>query len=147
MDVKWNKYITTLKLDGDTHLRFLDHCKNGGSINQFCLAENIRRSTFDNWCRDYEHMQQAKIDGKVFAEAWWVDQAQTHLIEEKDGPKLNTKLYTFVMGGRFGHTSDKDAHDRLDKIEAKLTDKLSSLAVSSESQEPEYEVVIDSKAE
>jgi DNA-binding transcriptional regulator YhcF (GntR family) len=97
--------------------RFIALCAQGGSIPEYCLQEMISRTTFDTWCNTYPEMMEAKILGKKIAEGWWVEQGRKHLIEEHHGPKLNTNLYKFIMGGRFGHTSDRDLTERMDQLE------------------------------
>jgi hypothetical protein len=122
---------TTTKYDGGVIERFLKLCSEGGSVPEFCLQENICRTTFDLWCEKYHAMMTAKKKGKSIAEGWWLKQARMHLVihnvTEKRGfdsttetTKFDTALYKHIVGGRFGHTSDKDAHDRLDKLEQQV---------------------------
>lgn len=143
---KKNSKDTQLRLDSQTHLRFLDHCKEGGSVAEFCRKEGIGRSTFDNWCHHYPRMKKAREDGRIIAEGWWLEQARKHLIEEKDGPKLNTNLYKFIVGGRFGHTSEADLLKRLKEIEERMMQINASTPVSAYAAEAECEVLHDSEA-
>ena len=80
-----------------------------------------------------------------------MQQAQDHLVIHNDKDcgvtKFDSGLYKHIVGGRFGHTSDKDAHDRLDKIEAKQAQLEGVKPLAQFAEEPEYEVVIDSKTE
>ena len=112
---------TATKLEGDCHIRFLRHCAHGGSIPQFCRNEEIDRDTFDRWCKTYPHMAAAKAKGKLWAEGWWIEQAQqnliTHSSKETGTDKFDTNLYKFIVGGRFGHTSDSNLDMRLAELE------------------------------
>lgn len=116
---KVNKTSNT-KLEADCHIRFIAHCKQGGSIPEFCLEEDIDRKTFDRWCDTYPHMKEAKIKGKLLAEGWWLALARKHVTYTKHSKKIDSNLYKHIVGGRFGHTADKDAHERLDKIEQQM---------------------------
>lgn len=134
------------KLETDCHIRFLEHCRLGGSIPEFCLSEDIDRDTFDNWCKRYPHMQAAKIKGKQLAEGYWMKLGRDHIVTEtrKVGKatittKFDTNLYKFIMGGRFGHTADRDAHQRLDEIERKLNSSTSQKIESAYAEEAECE--------
>lgn len=114
---------TSTKYDGKAFERFLDHCWKGGSIPQFCRQEKISRTCFDSWIEKYDPKNEVKPKAKVWAEGWWLQEAQDHLttISSKNySVKFDTNLYKFVVGGRFGHTADKDAHERLDKIEQQM---------------------------
>lgn len=83
---------------------YIEHCKQGKSSAQFCRDVNICRETLNDWCNRYPEMGKARQLGKLFAEAWHLDLAHDHLISYEDGPQLNTVLYKFLVGGRFGHS-------------------------------------------
>jgi hypothetical protein len=113
--------LTNTKYDGGVPERFLEHCATGGSIPQFCRNERISRSTFDDWIERY-NLKDLKPTGKLWAEGWWMQQAQNNLVTETvkeigedittvTTTKFDTSLYKFVAGGRFGHTSDKNLSD------------------------------------
>ena len=145
-DVNARKTInkkTATKLETDCHIRFLEHCHNGGSIPQFCRQERISRTTFDAWCEKYPHMRDAKACGKLWAEGWWMDQAKNHLIvhneHECGTTKFDTNLYKFYMAGRFGHTSDKLLLEALERLEEKQNAILGMKPTSQMAEEAECE--------
>jgi len=126
---KVNKHTAT-KFTTTTIERFLEHCKRGGTIVEFCRDEKVARSTFDDWVKAYPLMKVAKEMGKVWAEGWWLAQARQHLVTETERhedytvtKKFDTSLYKYYMSGRFGHMADKNAIERLEKLEQILLQK------------------------
>ena len=115
---------TATKYQANTPELYLEHCRNGGSVAEFCNEMMVSRTTFDTWCLTYPAMTEAKAAGKGIAEGWWIRQARNHLIihNEQDcgTTKFDTSLYKFIMAGRFGHTSDRDLQKRLEKVEERL---------------------------
>jgi len=140
---------TATKYHGGIPKEYIEHCKKGGAVSQFCLKYEVCRATFDNWCANYPTMMEAKLIGKHLAEGWWVTQAQNHLIihNEQDcgTTKFDTTLYKFIMSGRFGHTTDRDFDNRLKELEEKLAKQAQTTAVSQYAQEGEYTLDDDSK--
>ncbi len=108
---------TMTKFDPGVFDRYLEHCSKGGSIPQFCRNEKIGRPTFDAWIEKYDTTKEIKARGKLWAEGWWMEQAQENLVihNDKDAgtTKFDTNLYKYVTGGRFGHTSEKEIRDIL----------------------------------
>lgn len=134
---------TATKYDGDVKNRFLEHFYHGGSIPQFCRKERICRQTLYNWCEKYPEMQHARIMGKLWAEGWWLDQAQENLVthSSKEGStKFDSSTYKFIMGGRFGHTGEKELHDLAMKILAKMQNELPQ-GQQVKAEEAEYELI------
>ena len=133
---------TITKYSGRYPAMYIEHCMEGGSTPEFCNLVRVSYQTFDRWCKIYPAMRRAKEEGKKLAEGWWLSQGRQHLIEDYQGPKLNTSLYKFVMGGRFGHTSDKSALDAIEELQHKI-DEISSKVSSSDklAKEPEYDTV------
>lgn len=112
---------TNTKMTDGIYERFLELCAEGGTVAEFCLQERISRTTFYTWAEKYPHMAEARKMGKDWAEGWWIRQARQHLIthssKEEGSTRFDASLYKFYMGGRFGHTADKDADERLERLE------------------------------
>lgn len=114
---------TATKYHGDIPKLFIEHCKAGKSTAEFCKENDISYATFKVWCNTYPDLTRAKTDGKKIAEAWWVEQAQKHLVivnTPESTTKFDTSLYKFIMSGRFGHTSDRAMAERIAELEQKL---------------------------
>lgn len=84
----------------------------GKSRSYFCAHHSISENTFKLWQEKYPEFAEAYLIAKQKAKKWYEDLAQQHLVEEFEGPKLNTKLWSMQMRNRFGMTE----HRRL-KIE------------------------------
>lgn len=139
---------TTTKYHGSYPEKYLEHCKNGGAIPQFCRKLMISRVTFDEWCSKYPEMMKAKVMGKIIAEGWWLDQAQQHLVitnTKESNTKFDTALYKHYMGGRFGYTSEKEFRDILEEALRRLGEQNRSNTNSAYAEHAECEP--DSKTE
>lgn len=95
------KTITTFQADYSAKLR--KHYMEGKATVQFCRDIGIGRRTFDDWVDKYPEFKKAKEDGRVFAEAAWLDKADCYVISHYEGEQLDTNLYKFIVAGRFGH--------------------------------------------
>lgn len=142
---------TKTKYDGGAPARLAEHLYGGGSIPQFCRNERICRNTLDAWCEKYPDMQQARIMGKIWAEGWWIQQAQenllTHSSKEHGTDKFNTPLYTFMVGGRFGHTANSEFVELMKKLlKIQETNSPMQALTSAMAEEAEY-TVDDNKTE
>lgn len=133
---------TTTKYDGKIFERYLEHCYNGGSTPQFCRLEKISRDTFDRWIATYDTKGEVKKTAKLWAEGWWIQQAQNHLVIHNDkdagNTKFDTALYKYMTGGRFGHTSDKEMLEEITKIKERLNTLGPQQSSGSIAEEPEY---------
>lgn len=140
------------KLETDCHTRFIEHCMHGGSIPEFCLEERISRKTFDRWCDTYPHMKEAKEMGKLLAEGWWLKQARLHLVtyssKEEGSTKFDTNLYKHIVGGRFGHTGDREMV-KLFKRFLDMQEKQKSIetGLTPRAEQPEYELIEESTSD
>lgn len=114
---------TTCKYNPAYPEMFLEHCKKGKTVVQFCRDISVGRDTFDSWCKTYPEMGEAKILGKQYAEAYWLDLADCHQEQESESVQLNMTLYRWTMGGRFGHGPIKKP-----KIKTSAADILGSFA-------------------
>jgi hypothetical protein len=137
---------TATKFSGQMVQDYLEHCRNGGSTPQFCREKRISTTTIDNWVKTYPDFAAAKKMAKEWAEGWWMDQAQKHLLtyrsKDEGSTHFDSKLYMFVVGGRFGHTSDKELRALLKEISAKV-DSQKVAPSSAVAEEPDYELIDD----
>lgn len=67
----------------------------------------IMKSTLHDWRKKHEKFGEAYVLFKQLSEQWWLARAQENLVEDPQGAKLNTGLYKFIVGGRFGHTAER----------------------------------------
>ncbi len=73
----------------------------------FCAKHNISLTAFDNWVKEKPEFAEAYEIGKVKAESFLRDIADSQLIEHHEGSKLNTKLWSMLMRNRFGMTEHR----------------------------------------
>ena len=73
----------------------------GKSIEQICYDLNTPVRTLYEWRDRHPDFSQALEDAKGFEQAYWEMLAQTHIVETKDGPKLNASLWSRSMAARF----------------------------------------------
>lgn len=76
--------------------------KQGKSVAEFCLLAMITERTFHEWCKKYPEFQEAKFKARAYAEAWWAALAQQNIVTYPESPKIDTSLFKFITGGRFG---------------------------------------------
>lgn len=102
---------TTSKYQSSYCDDFINHCKEGGSIAEFCFKKNVSRKTFDTWSETYPDFNEARIRGKNIAEGWWLNQARIHLVtyssKDEGSTNFDTSLYKHIVGGRFGHAAKR----------------------------------------
>lgn len=73
----------------------------GKTRSEFCARHNIAQDTFSQWLDKHQLFEDAYITAHEHALAYYDKLAREHLVEEKDGPKLNTRLYELMMRNRF----------------------------------------------
>jgi len=136
---------TATKYDPKYPDLYREHCAEGGSKAEFCLYHRISHDSLSNWGERYpDTMGKALKDGKKLAEGWWLSMARQHAVIDYQGPRLDTKLYTFIMGGRFGHTSDKSTLDLIKAMEQRLDALSQTQRVDSKvAPEPECDEIDD----
>ena len=94
-------------------------------------------------------MKEAKDAGKKLAEAWWLKQAQDHLIitnTPEQTTKFDTSLYKFIMAGRFGHTADRAMAKMLDTAmaqQALIIEQNKKILSSAYAETAEYTLIDD----
>ena len=75
--------------------------KAGKSLEQMAMQLDVSYRTLCNWRDTHEEFFHALSDAHAFAQAWWENQAQTYMIEQKDAPRLNSGLWSRSMAARF----------------------------------------------
>ena len=75
--------------------------KIGKSLEQMAMQLDVSYRTLCNWRDTHEEFFHALSDAHAFAQAWWENQAQTYMIEQKDAPRLNSGLWSRSMAARF----------------------------------------------
>jgi hypothetical protein len=53
------------------------------------------------WRDEHEEFMHAMEEAKEYEQYWWETIAQTHMIEDKDAPKLNASIWSRSMAARF----------------------------------------------
>jgi len=73
----------------------------GKSIEQISAILNVSLRVLFLWRDKHEEFMHALEDAKVLEQAWWEDQGQCYMVEEKESAKLNTGLWSRSMAARF----------------------------------------------
>lgn len=79
----------------------IDCGKEGKSLTQMCAELMISKQCFAEWREKYEEFGEACQIAINFSQAWWENIGQNHIVENKDGPKVNAALYGRSMAARF----------------------------------------------
>jgi len=85
----------------------IDLFTKGKDRENFCSKHNISGITSDQWLSKHKDFSDAYVIAKQKAKQWFNDLAQKHLVEEHEGPKLNTKLWSMMMRNRFELTEHR----------------------------------------
>ena len=75
--------------------------RKGKSVEQIASILNVSLRTMYSWRDSHEEFLHALDDAKTYEQAWWEEQAQAYLIENKDSDKINTSLWSRSMAARF----------------------------------------------
>ena len=81
--------------------KVVELAKLGKSIEQICFDLHTPVRTLYEWRDRYPEFSQALTDAKDYEQAYWEMLAHTHIVETKDGPKLNANLWSRSMAARF----------------------------------------------
>lgn len=73
----------------------------GKSIEQIASSLNVSLRVIYKWKDEHEEFMQAITEAQDLSLAWWEDQAQSYMIEEKEAPRLNANLWSRSMAARF----------------------------------------------
>jgi hypothetical protein len=75
--------------------------KLGKSFEQMSAQLDISYRTLCRWRDSIEEFCHALEDAHAYSQAYWEELAQSHLIETKDTPRINTGLWSRSMAARF----------------------------------------------
>ena len=75
--------------------------KKGKSKAQIACHLNVARQTLENWASEYPEFLDAITRAQDFALCWWEDQAQSYMLEDKEGQRLNASIWSRSMAARF----------------------------------------------
>jgi transposase len=81
--------------------RVIELGKLGKSVEQIACELNVGTKTLYNWRDENPEFLHALDMAKEFEQNWWETIAQTHMIEEREAPKLNATIWSRSMAARF----------------------------------------------
>ena len=73
----------------------------GKSIEQICYQLQTPVRTLYEWRDRHPEFSQALEDAKGYEQAWWEEQAQAYMVENKESDRLNPSLWSRSMAARF----------------------------------------------
>jgi transposase len=73
----------------------------GKSIEQICYQLHTPVRTLYEWRGRHPEFSQALEDAKAYEQAWWEEQAQSYMVENKESDRLNASLWSRSMAARF----------------------------------------------
>ena len=89
------------KYDQSYCLKVVELGKKGKSFEQMAAQLDISYRTLCRWRDEHEEFCHALEDAHAFAQNWWEEEAQSHMVETKEGPRLNASLWSRSMAARF----------------------------------------------
>jgi len=75
--------------------------KIGKSVEQIASTLNVSLRTMYSWRDAHEEFLHALDDAKTHEQAWWEEQAQAYMVENKESDRLNASLWSRSMAARF----------------------------------------------
>jgi len=75
--------------------------KIGKSVEQIASRLGFSLRTMYEWRDAHEEFLHALTEAKEHEQAWWEDQADSYMVETKDGPRLNATIWSRSMAARF----------------------------------------------
>jgi len=88
-------------------LEIINMFHEGMTRSQFCARYTISECTFSMWLDCQPLFNDAYIVAHEKARAYYDSLAMNYIVEEKDGARLNTKLYELVTRNRFSMPSTR----------------------------------------
>jgi transposase-like protein len=73
----------------------------GKSTEQIASMLGYSLRVFYKWRDEHEEFMQALEDAKQYELAWWESEAQSYMVEIKDGARINASLWSRSMAARF----------------------------------------------
>jgi transposase len=75
--------------------------KIGKSVEQIAANIGVGTKTLYNWRDEHTEFLHALDLAKDFEQAWWEEQAQAYMVENKESDRLNASLWSRSMAARF----------------------------------------------
>jgi transposase len=75
--------------------------RQGKSIEQIAYRLFVAVSTMYKWRDEHPEFSEALAAAKEYEQAYWEDLADSHIVETKDGPRLNATIWSRSMAARF----------------------------------------------
>jgi len=75
--------------------------KLGKSVEQIASTLGFSLRVLYHWRDKHDEFLHALEYAKELEQAWWEDQAHAYMVETKEGPKLNSSLWSRSMAARF----------------------------------------------
>lgn len=75
--------------------------KKGKSTESIGATIGVGTATMYRWREEFPDFREALELAKEYELDWWEEIAQSHMIEEKDAPKLNASIWSRSMAARF----------------------------------------------
>jgi transposase-like protein len=73
----------------------------GKSVEQIASNLNLSLRVMYKWRDEHEEFMHAMEDAKQHEQAWWEEQAQAYMVENKESDRLNASLWSRSMAARF----------------------------------------------
>ena len=89
------------KYNPDYCFKVVELGRQGKSIEQIAGMLNVSKKTLYNWRDAHEDFLHALDEAHDLALQWWEDQAQSYVVEHKDGERINASLWSRSMAARF----------------------------------------------
>lgn len=75
--------------------------RQGKSIEQIAYRLFVAVSTMYKWRDEHPEFSEALALAKEHEQAYWEDLAEQHIVETKEGPRLNATIWSRSMAARF----------------------------------------------
>lgn len=75
--------------------------KLGKSVEQIASNLNLSLRVMYKWRDEHQEFMHAMEDAKQHEQAWWEEQAQAYMVENKESDRLNASLWSRSMAARF----------------------------------------------
>ena len=75
--------------------------RQGKSIEQIAYRLFVSVSTMYKWRDEHTEFSEALTAAKEYEQAYWEDLADSHIVETKEGPRLNATIWSRSMAARF----------------------------------------------
>lgn len=90
--------------------------RKGKSIVSRCANLGISKTTYHEWINPEStyfkpDFKEAHDEAELLCQDWWENAGQDHMVEHKDGTKLNANVYRLNMMNRFGWGEKREQHN------------------------------------